>query len=71
MSILDFGKIIFLLIDDLIEWLQSKRLLAVQSSCPVCGTAMDIKVQKKVGLRLRDKSIHKINTQVEMHGLFL
>ena len=48
MSILDYGKIIFFPIDDLIEWLQSKRLLAVQSSCPVCGTTMDIKVRNDV-----------------------
>ena len=41
MSILDYGKIIFLRTDDLIEWLQSKRLLAVQSSCPTCGITMD------------------------------
>ena len=30
MSILDYGKIMFLLIDDLIEWLQSKKLLVVR-----------------------------------------
>ena len=40
MSLLDFGKVIFSDIQDIISWMQSKHLLAGSKDCTTCNVAM-------------------------------
>ena len=41
MSVLDFGKVIFSDIQDVISWTQSKHLLAGSRDCTTCNVAMN------------------------------
>ena len=60
MSLLDFGKVIFSDIQDIISWMQSKHLLAGSKDCTTCNVAMNFNRRSDISDGYRFVTVHSI-----------
>ena len=61
MSLLDFGKVSFSDIQDIISWMQSKHLLAGSKDCTTCNIAMNFSRRSDVSDGYRFVTVHSFN----------
>ena len=61
MSLLEFGKVIFSDMQDIISWMQSKHLLSGCKDCTTCNIAMNFSRKSDVSDGYRFVTVHTFN----------